>query len=58
MFIDYLINILMRVVQNVRSLDNTFSIYNCFDEDFSNAKENILYFIPTILSQDDFKKVK
>lgn len=53
MFIDYLINILMRVVQNVRSFDNTFSIYNCFDEDFSNCKENILYFIPTILSQDD-----
>jgi hypothetical protein len=58
MFIDYLINILMRVVQNVRSLDNTFSIYNCFDENFSNSKENILYFIPSILSQEDFKIVK
>ena len=57
MFIDYLINILMRIVQNVRSLDNTFSIFNCFDEDFSVTKENILYFIPTILSQDDLKKV-
>ena len=57
MFIDYLINILMRIVQNDRSLDNTFSIFNCFDEDFSNTKRNILYFIPTILSQDDLKKV-
>ena len=57
MFIDYLINILMRVVQNFRSLDNTFSIFNCFDEDFSVTKENILYFIPSILSQDDLKKV-
>ena len=57
MFIDYLINILMRIVQNVRSLDNTFSIFNCFDEDFSVTKENILYFIPSILSQDDLKKV-
>lgn len=57
MFIDYLINILLRVAQNARSLDNTFSIYNCFDDDFSNAKENILYFTPAILSQDDLKKI-
>jgi hypothetical protein len=58
MFIDYLINILMRVVQNVRSIDNSFSIYNCFDENFSNSKENILYFIPSILTQEDYKLVK
>ena len=58
MFIDYLLNILMRVVQNVRSINSSFSVYNCLEEDFSNAKENILYFIPSLLTPEDLKNVE
>lgn len=58
MFIDYLINNLLRYINFHKQIDNSFSIFNIKDLDFANHKENILYFSPTILSVEDFEKFK
>jgi len=56
MFIDYLINNLLRSVYYDRVLDFTFSFYTCKDIEFSGHKENVVYFSPTILSDEDLEK--
>lgn len=46
----------MRVINYNNHIDESFSIVNIKDLDFTNHKENILYFSPTILSDEDLEK--
>jgi hypothetical protein len=56
MFIDYLINNLMRSINYDKIIDNTFSIFNCKEKEINEHKENILYFSPTLLNEDDLER--
>lgn len=58
MFIDYIINNLMNSIVYDRPLDSSFSIYNCRDTEFKNHKNNVLYFIPTFLCEEDLINVE
>lgn len=48
----------MRSINYYKTIDNSYSIFNCKEVEIQSHKENILYFSPTILSDEDLEKFK
>jgi len=46
----------MRSINYDKIIDNTFSIFNCKEKEINEHKENILYFSPTLLNEDDLER--